>query len=107
MEQIICRHRCREQLAEHRGDRRTHHTPFEHENKYWIENNIDHRARDRRHHRKAGASVRADDRIHRLTENIDGDAQGYPEEIFFRERECFFVDRAAEHGDKFIRKNQI
>ena len=107
MEQIIYRHRCREQLAEHRSDRRAHHAPFEHENKYRVKNNIDHRARDRRHHRKAGASVRADDRVHRLAENIDGYAQGYPEEIFFRERECFFVDRAAEHGDKFIRKNQI
>jgi hypothetical protein len=48
-----------------------------------IKDDIDHSAGERGSHCKFRASVRTDDRIHCLTEHIEGDAKRYIKEIFF------------------------
>ena len=68
------------------------------ENKYWVENDVYDSAQKSGDHRKARAAVRANYRVHRLTEHIERNAQRDVKKVFLRVSKRLVVYSTAEHG---------
>ena len=107
MQQIPYRKRRGGHLSDYCRYSRTHHTPPERKDKDGIKDDIDDCACQRRNHRESWISIRADDRIHRLSEHIKRNSQCDVKEILLCMAERFFVHCAAKHRDDTIGKNQI
>ena len=97
----------RRHLTDDRGHRRTHHAPFEYEDKNRVEDDVDNSAYQCGDHGELGIAVGADDGVHGLPEHIKQDAQRDIEEVLLRVAEGLLVHRAAEHGDDPVCKNEI
>ena len=107
MQQIPHRKDRRYDLSDDCGDCRAHHAPFETEDENGVEDDVDDGACERRDHGELGIAVGADDGVHGLPEHIKRDAQRDIEEILLRVVEGFRIDRAAEHSNNVVRKNEI
>ena len=88
-------------------DSRAHHAPAKYENKYGVQNDVDSRTGKGGSHGKFRISVCPDNRIHCLTEHIEGDSQRNIEEVFLGVVEGFRVYCTAKHSDDLIGENQI
>ena len=106
MKEIPDRESRRENLSGHGGDGGAHHAHLQRKDEDRVKDDVRYGSRDCRDHGETGAAVRADDRVHRLPEYIEGDAQRDPEEVLLRAGIGFRVDSAAEeredrlHGQK-------
>ena len=107
VQQIPDGERGRRHLTDHRRHGRAHHAPFEAEDENRVEDDVDDGAGQRGDHGKFRVSVCADDGVHRLPEHIERNTERDIEEIFLRTAEGFLVDRAAEHGDDAVGKDEI
>lgn len=105
--QIAERKKRGENLPEHCRHRRAHHSPLAHENKNRVKDDVYDRARNRAEHRKLRASVRADNRVHRLPEHVERNSGRNPEKIFLCIPERLAVHPPAEKRDDFVLKNQV
>ncbi len=94
-------------LPDHSRNGGAGHTPFENENEYGIKDHIQHRAEQRRRHSEPRAAVRADHRIHRLSEHIERKTERDPEEILFGQLIGFLIDARTEHRDNAVGEDQI
>ena len=107
MAQIPDRKDGSQDLADHRRHRGSHHAPVKSEDENRVQNDVDHRARQRGYHGESRTSVRPDDRIHGLPEHIKRDSKRNIEEVFLRIPEGFFIYPAAEQGQYPIPEYQI
>ena len=94
-------------LSGNSRDSGPHHAPLENEDEDRIKNNIEYRARQGGCHGKAGTSVRTDDRIQRLPEHVERDAQRNVKEILFGMFKSFCIYSPAEHGDDLVAEKQV
>ena len=107
VQQIPDGERGRRHLTDHRRHGRAHHAPFEAEDENRVEDDVDDGAGQRGDHGKFRVSVCADDGVHRLSEHIKRNTERDIEEILLRMTEGLLVDRAAEHGDDAVGKDEI
>lgn len=107
MHKIPNRKHCRCNLPEHGGDRRACHAPPTAENEDGVEYNVDASADQVGDHGKARIAVRADDRIHRLPEHVERNAERDPKEVFLRQAEGLCIDLTAERREDRLGKGEI
>lgn len=100
------KNRCQD-LSQHRGDCGAHHTPAKTENEQRVQDNVDHGACQCGDHGEFGAAIGADNGVHGLTEHIERDTQGNPEEVFPGLNKGLLVDSAAKGCQNLVRKNQV
>ena len=84
MAEVPYAHRGRDHLPGHRRHSRAHHAPAQHEDGDGVEDAVGDRARQHGGHGKPRAAVRADDRVDRLPEDVDRNADGDVGEILLR-----------------------
>ena len=107
MEQIPDRQRRRKNLSKNGSDRRARHAHFQRIDENRVKNDIHDRAGHCGRHRKAGASVRTDNGVHRLSEHIERDAERNPEKVFPRMGEGLLVDASAEERQNRVHEQQV
>ena len=107
MEQIPHGQRGGEDLAQDGGQGRAHHAPVEAVDEQGIQHDVHGCAGEGAGHGELRTAVRADDGIQRLTEHVEGHADGDPGEVFLRLNEGLLVDAAAEHGQDAALEDQI
>ena len=107
VKQIPHREDCGQDLPHDRGDCSSHHSHFQRIDKNRIQNQIRQCSEHCGKHSELGASVRADDGIHRLPEHIERDTQRNPEKVFVCARTGSFVHLPSEHGQDGIHENQV
>ena len=96
-----------EDLPHHGGDCRAHHAPVEAEDKNRVKDHVHHSAEGCGHHGKPGVSVRPDDGIHALAEDIERDADGDPEKVLSAIRKGLCIDPPAEQGEQHVFQQQV
>ena len=96
-----------EYLTEDSRDSRARHAHFHRVDEDRVEDDVDQSPGERARHREARASVRADDRVHRLSEDIEWYPKRDPEEVFLRAPEGLVVDPSSESRDYGVREDEI
>ena len=107
VEQVPHREDGGDDLPDDSGYSGAHHAPLEDEDEQGVKDDVQHRTGQGGGHGELRASVGADDGVHGLSEHVEGDAQGDPEEVLLGALHGALVDVAAEGVENRVGGQQV